>query len=233
MKKEKNIKKESKLKKKVNELKKTTRGLAILKLIRWTIFFFAIFVFCLIASLINNESRNNSSLTKEEQQDKEYDKKTAEQTKLQDLISLLSTGNYEYQFEVNVLNNKTILNGMKTQEENMGYKEDNSGIIKYLIDNTGIYQITNVEKIPIEDFYNNLEEKYLNMNILSNNLKQLSFIRINEDYSNPEYEATSDRVNYNITYSGSLNEENVFIKEIEIKSDDYSYILTFKNMEKK
>ena len=43
-------KKENNLKTKFNEMKKTPKGKAILKLIGWLIFFIIVLVFCLIAS---------------------------------------------------------------------------------------------------------------------------------------------------------------------------------------
>ena len=55
--KEKKIKKESALKKKIKELKKTSRGKAILRLIKWCIFFLVLFIFLAIASL--TQPKNN------------------------------------------------------------------------------------------------------------------------------------------------------------------------------
>ena len=51
-------KKESELKQKIKELKKTNKGKAILRLIKWCIFFVILFIFLAIASLMS--PKNNS-----------------------------------------------------------------------------------------------------------------------------------------------------------------------------
>lgn len=226
--------KESTLKKKIKEMKKTPKGVAILKLIGWGIFFFVIFVFCMIASLINppkkieNEKIDNPP-TNQEEQNTVIDK---EQEYIR-LLENLKTSNYDYEYKITINEETYIFNGSKENNIEKGYKESSIGIIKYYIDETGIYEELTTNKTPITNLYENISVSYLNLDYIISNLKDKVFINIETaDFSYPTYYVKDEKNIYYISYKNTIGEENNQVEGITIKSLDntYTYELTYKNV---
>jgi hypothetical protein len=233
--KEKKIKKESALKKKIKELKKTSRGKAILRLIKWCIFFLVLFIFLAIASLTQpknnihkpnlNEPEKPSNVPSKEETDN-WNNETLTIETINRFQNYLSN-KYDYKYEVTIKSEKYIYSGTKTKIENSGYKESSTGIIKYSIDNTGTYMETTTDKVMIDNLYEGLEESYLDPIYILNILKVLQISRDLEcDCIEPVYKANDSKNIYKIITS------NKNIIGINITALDFSYIynLDFENI---
>jgi len=231
MKKEK-IKEESTLKKTIKELKKTSRGKAILRLIKWCIFFIILFIFLAIMAVItpknNNITKPNTDLET---------KKPEPENPLNDLEEILSiktlnnTYNslkeYDYNYEVFINNSKYIFKGTKNKINNTGYKESPEGIIKYVIDESGIYNETTSGKTPITNLYDGLNEEYFNLEWVFNILKMVE-LKINYDHNCTNYYYVG--VLEDVTYEIELEENTKKLLFINIITDNSSYSLNFSNI---
>jgi len=221
MKKEK-TKKESALKKKINELKKTSRGKAILRLIKWCIFFVILFIFLAIASLAAPKNITKPNINNEPTQNPIEDNNWNSEylaievlNKYQEMLSNI----YDYNYEITINNIKYVFTGTKTPVDNKGYKESNEGIIKYLIDNTGTYMETTSEKIPINNLYEGIEENYIDPIYILNVLKGLEITRDMEcDCIELIYKANDNKNMYKVYI---LDDK---ITQISITALDFSYI---------
>jgi len=234
----KKLRKESTLKKKIKELKQTSKGKAILKLIWWSIFFFVLFVFCIIATFFSNPTINvDYPCDDENTQNNLTDNKENiidEETQKIKLLEDLASSNYDYEYEININGAKYLFNGSINGDINTGYKETSNGIIKYYIDKTGVYQQTTNDKILINDLYENINIEYLNLNNLVNKVKNLKF-NVPEiiDFYYPTYFAVDDLNTYYISYAYTLDQKDnyVTIIRIEAKDESYRYTFQFDNVE--
>ena len=218
------MKKESKLKKQINELKKTNRGKAILKLIKWSIFFVILFIILIISSFIKptekNQTNSNNNSSSNEQIEQVLSSKT-----INELKNELLNNTYNYKYEITINNDKYIYNGTKNKDNESGYKETSQGVIKYYIDNTGTYEEKLNEKIPLSNLYENLDYNYINLDNLLNNIASYELILISSDV-----DLTYAKTINNITWRIIINKNK--IKSINInKSNDeelnYNYYYTF------
>ena len=137
-------KKESALKQKIKELKKTNKGKAILRLIKWCVFFVILFIFLAIASLMspknNSIKKPNNEINKpqEEIPKDNWNEETLTIETINEYQEKLNN-DYDYKYEISINKEKYIFSGTKTNNINKGYKESSTGIIKYSIDSTGTY----------------------------------------------------------------------------------------------
>jgi hypothetical protein len=230
--KEKKLKKESALKQKIKELKKTNKGKAILRLIKWCIFFVILFIFLAIASLMSPKNTSikkpNNEINKpqEEIPKDNWNEETLTIETINEYQEKLNN-DYDYKYEISINKEKYIFSGTKTNNINKGYKESNTGIIKYSIDSTGTYMETTTEKTLINNLYEGIEENYLNPIYILNIIKELEITRDKEcDCIEPVYKANDSKNIYRITTS------NQNITGIDITALDFSYIynLDFKNI---
>lgn len=228
-------KKESAFKLKIKELKKTSKGKAILRLIKWCIFFIILFIILAIASSMapknNNIQKPNNNEIKEPQYDYQKDNWNEETLTIETINEYQAklNNNYDYKYEVNINKEKYVFSGTKSTLINSGYKESSAGIIKYVIDNTGTYLETTTEKIPINNLYEGLEENYLNPIHILNIVKNIEITRDREsDCIEPVYKANDNKNIYRI------KTENKEIIGLTITALDFSYIynLDFKNIDK-
>lgn len=225
-------KKESALKQKIKELKKTNKGKAILRLIKWCIFFVILFIFLAIASLMSPKNTSikkpNNEINKpqEEIPKDNWNEETLTIETINEYQEKLNN-DYDYKYEISINKEKYIFSGTKTNNINKGYKESNTGIIKYSIDSTGTYMETTTEKTLINNLYEGIEENYLNPIYILNIIKELEITRDREyDCIEPVYKANDSKNIYRITTS------NQNITGIDITALDFSYIynLDFKNI---
>ena len=217
-------KKESALKQKIKELKKTNKGKAILRLIKWCIFFVILFIFLAIASLMSPKNTSikkpNNEINKpqEEIPKDNWNEETLTIETINEYQEKLNN-DYDYKYEISINKEKYIFSGTKTNNINKGYKESNTGIIKYSIDSTGTYMETTTEKILINNLYEGIEENYLNPIYVLNIIKELEITRDKEcDCIEPVYKSNDSKNIYRITTS------NQNITGIDITALDFSYI---------
>ena len=216
------MKKESKLKKKINELKKTNKGKAILKLIKWFIFFAILLIILIISSFIKQpvENKVNNNLNNNQVVEEYLSQDTFNKIK-----NTLLNSTYNYNYEISINDQKYIFNGNKNKEYEAGYKETSMGVIKYYVDASGIYEEKLNEKIPLTNLYENLDINYLNLENLLNILNDKDFI-LKENNLDLKYEYNTD----NIIYEIIISKDNI-IKAINISNIDYNYNLVFNNIE--
>lgn len=210
------MKNKSSFKKKIKEMKQNDKGKAILKLIRWIIFFLFIMIFCIISSIITKnrpiEKENNKKpvinnpIKKEENNTKD----------LKDYLTLLSDSNINYTYKINSSNLVYTFKGTVTNNIEEGYKESASNIIKYYIVEDEIYQEVLDNRIPISNLYEDLNQDYLNVKKLVSHLSNLNFTKIDDTYK-----ATNNNLNYEI------NIKNEEINNIIIIGNDLEYILSY------
>lgn len=228
MKKEKN-KKESTLEKKINELKKTSKGKAILRLIKWCVFFTILFIFLAVVSMtspknitkpnINNETKEPDA-TKPIESNDNWNSETLTIENLNKYQEMLSNI-YDYNYEIKINNLKYAFSGTKTPTEDKGYKESKEGIIKYIIDNTGTYMETTGERILINNLYEEIEENYINPVYILNILKELEITRDREcDCIELVYKANDNKNMYRVYI---LDDK---ITRISIAALDFSNLYT-------
>ncbi len=217
-------KKESALKQKIKELKKTNKGKAILRLIKWCVFFVILFIFLAIASLMspknNSIKKPNNEINKpqEEIPKDNWNEETLTIETINEYQEKLNN-DYDYKYEISINKEKYIFSGTKTNNINKGYKESSTGIIKYSIDSTGTYMETTTEKTLINNLYEGIEENYLNPIYILNIIKELEITRDREcDCIEPVYKANDSKNIYRITTS------NQNITGINITALDFSYI---------
>ena len=132
-----------------------------------------------------------------------------------------SEGEYNYKYTVNTSLGKTVYTGTKTKEKNTGYRENSEGLIKYEINNEGIFQINMDEKVPLENLYLGLNENYLDIQKIYDLASTLTE-NINEEENEIIYE------NDNIGIKFKIDEQNIL--SINIKDNNDDYLLEFDNI---
>lgn len=227
-------KEDNSLKKKIKKLKETSRGKAIWRLIKWGIFFFLLFLLCIIAALMpkNLKQTTKQTVPKDviEKKEKENLANTSTLKKLEDQF-LASSFQYVYEIQIN---GETIkFNGTKSQDKDTGYKETNNGIIKYFIDSTGIYQETTTDKVLIHNLYENLNETYFHFEVLFPNLGALSFLRVDNCGDDCAiFQADNENISYEIELVNGMDTMDNSIRRITIHEEDIVYQFGFSNVKR-
>ena len=174
----------------------------------WLIFF--LFVFLIVDIPYNNTLKN---LPKNNENENIIT--------FNDMKEKLLNSEYNYKYTVNTSLGKTVYTGTKTKENITGYKENSEGLIKYEINNEGIFQINMDEKIPLENLYLGLNENYLDIQKIYDLTLNLTE-NVNEDQNEISYE------NENIRIIFKINEQNIL--SINIKDNNDNYLLEFDNI---
>ena len=193
-----------------NSFWQTERGKSLIKLGLWLIFILAIIIFAYTNK--NDETVNNENKEIEE-------KETYEFKKYDEMIDSLLNSNYEFNYDIVIDDNNYLFNGTKCNNEVLGYKESNIGIVKYYIsDNT--YQVILKDLVPIENLYENIDTNYLDLNILFNNLNEYLYnIEKNEDTRVITYK----KEGYQVEVTTNLNN----VTNINIVVDNNTYNLSY------
>lgn len=174
----------------------------------WLIFF--LFVFLIVVIPYNNTLKNLPKNNENENI-----------TTFIDMKEKLLNSDYDYKYVVNTSLGKTVYTGNKTKEKDTGYRENSEGLIKYEINNEGIFQINMDEKIPLENLYLDLNENYLDIQKIYDLTKDL-IENVNEEENEISYE------NENIIVIFKINEQNIL--SINIKDNNDDYLLEFDNI---
>ena len=234
MKKDKKVKTPSKFKAWRMKMKETPKGRAYLKLIYWAIFFAVLFIFLGIASMMGgNANITNNNNTEENPIDNTNEDQEVESTSrtIEEMEEELLESTYEYTYDIRIGEDMTYLfDGTKYDTYEEGYKNfataNSTGVMRYVIDDTGIYQIVGNERILIDNFYEGLDANLLNLEYLFNTMNNLGLTEDSlVDATYPVYYATDSIYRYQM----SLNEESMHITNITITSLDESssYDLSF------
>lgn len=223
------MKKESNFKSKIQELKKTDRGNAILKLTKWGIFFVILFIFIFVTALISPRTNNHNPSKVPTNVSPKVENNTLTKEKLKTIEQNLLNANYTYKFDININNNRYLYNGTVNNNTNTGFKETKDSVIKYYIDNTGIYHDNLGEKKLITNLYEGVNQNYLDLNYIFNILNNLDFnLKQDHNCKKPLYEFKNNENIYHVHFSHE-NINQSYINEILITSNNnaYSYRLTF------
>ena len=138
-----------------------------------------------------------------------------------DMKEKLLNSEYDYKYTINTSLCKTVYTGNKTKEKDTGYRENSEGLIKYEINNEGIFQINMDEKVSLENLYLDLNENYLDIQKIYDLTLNLTE-NVNEDQNEISYE------NENIRIIFKINEQNIL--SINIKDNNDDYLLEFDNI---
>ena len=222
-----------KLKSKIQDLKNTSKGKAILKLIFWAIFFAFLFIIIIISSFIkpsvkpssNQDYSNTEELTPEKSPEIPEIAPNAilETTTFLTARDQLLANKFTYNYEIKINDLKYIYKGTKDLTSDTGYKESSTETIKYLIDETGTYALTTTTKTPITNLYENIDSNYLNLDYLTNLITTHTFTLNTAFSSYYLYETTFDNLKIEI----GLSKETTNLIFINIISDTYSYNLNY------
>ena len=199
-----------------NTFWQSERGKAIIKLGLWMIF-----IVILIAVVIfSDTSSEDIKLTPTEEETPNTETENYEFVNYNDMIDKLLLNNYEYTYTITTLDNKYIYTGWKNNNQELGFKEDTIGIIKYFIDNTGSYRINLDNRELITDLYSNFDASYLNLSMLFDNLNEYLYsVEKNANVRTITY----DKEGYQVTVI--TDTEN--ITNITITVDTTTYDLEF------
>lgn len=193
-----------------NSFWQTERGKAIVKLGLWLVFILALIIFALV-------NKNDNTINKENEETEE--KEVYEFKKYDEMIESLLDSNYEFNYDIVINDTNYLFNGTKCNNEVLGYKESNMGIIKYYIsDNT--YQVVLKELVPIENLYENIDINYLDLNILFNNLNEYLY---NIEKNDNKRTITYKKDGYQVEIITNLDN----ITNINITVDNNTYNLSY------
>ncbi len=193
-----------------NSFWQTERGKAIVKLGLWLVFILALIIFALV-------NKNDNTINKENEETEE--KEVYEFKKYDEMIESLLDSNYEFNYDIVINDTNYLFNGTKCNNEVLGYKESNMGIIKYYIsDNT--YQVVLKELVPIENLYKNIDINYLDLNILFNNLNEYLY---NIEKNDNKRTITYKKDGYQVEVITNLDN----ITNINITVDNNTYNLSY------
>lgn len=193
-----------------NSFWQTERGKAIVKLGLWLVFILALIIFALV-------NKNDNTINKENEGTEE--KEVYEFKKYDEMIESLLDSNYEFNYDIVINDTNYLFNGTKCNNEVLGYKESNMGIIKYYIsDNT--YQVVLKELVPIENLYENIDINYLDLNILFNNLNEYLY---NIEKNDNKRTITYKKDGYQVEVITNLDN----ITNINITVDNNTYNLSY------
>lgn len=129
--------------------------------------------------------------------------------------------NFEYKYTIVINNEKIIYTGKYQNNENRGYKEKNSGLTKYLINNEGTYQINLDEQLEITNLFDKINLNYITLEYIFNSIDNKEPI-INEETNELYYNSVEEQIII------KTDENN--IKSIEIKNNNDDYLLEFSNI---
>ena len=198
-----------------NNFWQTERGKAIIKLGGWFIFIIALIIFVLVS-----EKNANNSVIDDTNSDKDEVTETYEFLLFSEMINNLINGNYEYSYNITSNNINYIYEGIKCNNEELGYKESIDKIIKYYINDQNTYQVILNEYVEITNLYEGIDTSFINLDVLFNNLNEYLYNTVKNENTRV---ITYDKDGYKVSITTDL--EN--ITNISITTDNSVYNLDF------
>lgn len=189
----------------------TTQGKSLIKFLAWMFF-----IIILIIAFSFNKSDNTKPNNEKEQVSVEF-KNYEEMQK--DIIN----ATYNYTYIITSDTNKTIYTGTKSKEENIGFKETNEGITKYLVKEDIEYKLVLDEKIQITNLFESDDKAFLDLNILFDNLKEYLYSITKNDIKR---QINYNKEGYSVIVETDLNN----ITYIKINNENKTYELQFTNI---
>ena len=199
-----------------NSFWSTTQGKATIKFAAWMVFIIVlIVVFAINGDNNPNENKNNNTNKEETLTFKNYE----------EMQNDLLNGCYSYNFRVVSEDNKIIYSGILSATGDIGYKENNEGIIKYSKEDGIIYKVLLDQKEEINNLYDESDKAFLDIKTLFTNLKEYL-------YNITKNESTRE-INYNKEgYKVVVKTDLENITNITITNENKTYELQFTNVGK-
>ena len=201
-----------------NNFWQTNRGKSVIKLGAWIVFIVIILVLSVFGKDDNYDNVIDDSQNETEEVIYEF-------VNYSDMQKELLKNNYEYEYIIKNNDNIIIFNGVKDGTNEMGYKEDINGIIKYYIDNLGVKQVFLNDMVELNTLYDNIDSSFLNLEILFNNLNEYLY---NIEKNGNERTIMYDKEGFSVVVKTDLNN----IKNINIINNEVTYELKFTNIGK-
>lgn len=199
-----------------NSFWSTTQGKATLKFSAWMVFI----IILIVVFAINGNDNPNESTTNNTQKEE-----TSTFKNYEEMQSDLLNGCYSYNFRVVSEDNIIIYSGILSATGDIGYKENNEGIIKYSKENGIIYKVLLDQKEEINNLYDESDKAFLDIKTLFANLKEYLYnITKNESTREINY----NKEGYKVVVKTNL--EN--ITNITITNENKTYELQFTNVGK-
>ncbi len=226
------------LKDQVKEMKETNKGRALLKLMGWSIFFVLVSMVMIIFSFIASNKPNNENIANTPINDKEINKEDESDSSsdinilMPEVMEIenfnaevlrLKNQEYDYNYEINIGDKKYVFKGHKYSDYREGYKESPEGVIKYLINDEGIFEETSQDKKELEDFYGDINKNYLDLDYLTNIFKGIEFKLDSTELLNYKYYGVRENDKFYV----SFDQDTKNLIEIEIDTLEGKYVLTF------
>ena len=200
--------------KKYNELKKTERGKAIIKLIRYFIFIFILIIVLIISGTGKTNNKASQNVKKES-----YESKV--DITYKDKQEKLYTDNYDFKYVITGEFNVKYT-GSFNDDIIEGYKEDESGIIKYKVVEGVSYRDNAGETIIYEGLYEGLDSSLFNFESLFGYLNSNKAKIIEKDNSKEYYYENINGYNYSVLI------DDKHINEIVVENGSLKYDFSFK-----
>lgn len=227
------------MKEKIKELKKTSKGRAIWRLIKWGVFFLILFLFLIISAIIGSSLPKRDLTPKPPIHDvgpSQMEEEVLTKDILKRKLEELKTGSYTYEYGISIGSERVVFNGNKNDNVKMGYKENKDGILKYYIDEMGIYRETLTEKVLIDNLYEGVNYNYLDFDYLFQMVENLEYVlNKNHNCQYPLYEMQDGVNKYSFHFGNSVSFKNNYINEISITAlnEEYNYLLSFNDFRRK
>ena len=199
-----------------NNFWQSEKNKAAIKLGLWIIFIFILIVFV----IFQERNNTNNDINKPNDNNEEIDTPVYDFVNYNDMQDKLLENNYEYVYKISNLDSKYIYSGMKCNGKEIGFREDINSVIKYYIDDTGIYQINLDNLVLIDILYQNVDTSYLDINMLFENLHEYLY---SVDKNNDLRTITYDKEGYQVTVLTDKSN----IKSIKVVADTTTYELEF------
>ena len=217
-----------KIKSWIDELKKTDRGKAILKLSGYMVFFVAVLAIIGISNVIggNNDTLNLDNTSSNSSESTSSDDKTVS-AEVKSLTYLekqekIYNGSYDFIFKIT---GETEVNysGSFSNDVVEGYKESKISTLKYRIENGVTYEINLDEKKEITDLYAGLDASLFDFKTMFDKLNSKSTsIDRSTEYKTYTYENV-DGYKYVVT----MNDTEITKINISNESLNYEMIFTY------
>lgn len=203
---------------------KDKRWHALLVLIIWIIVLSLLMGIVLIVNHFDNTPKSNSTVAPDNQQ---FSPDTPVVLSYMEKLNNLLNQNYEFIYTIQNENEKIRFEGTKEDNIIKGYKQSNSGIIKYKIENQKTYQILVDKTIEITNLYDDIDSSLLDLNYLVTILNQVNennvIVTEEENISTYAYNLTQDEEALEIIVTENSN----YISQMEIHRNNDTYTLEF------
>ena len=198
---------------KYKEMKKTEKGKSIIKLIAYLAFILILIIAMIISGTGKTNNKAANSVKKESYESvKDITYKEKEER--------LYTNSYDFRYIISGAVNITYF-GTYKDDVTTGYKEDNTGIIKYTIIDGNRYKIENGENVLYEGLYEGLDETLFNFESMFTTLNSNKAKIKSKDNIKEYFYENIDGYNYTITM------DDTYINEIKIENNSLKYYFSF------